>query len=226
MKKDILLDLLASRILDLPADKPQIVGIDGFDASGKTTLADSLADRVRQHRPVLCASIDGFHLPRDTRYRKGELSPAGYYYDSFNYKEIINKLLLPWKNYARENIYTTIYDFRKDRAHYCKSRIPGKEAILIFEGVFLLRRELIPFWDLKIFLEVDFTVVLERALKRDQKLSGSSTQIRKKYEMRYINGQIIYLHEADPLSKADFIVNNNDPDNPNLILNNEPSPKS
>ena len=46
-------------------------------------LADELAHRVTAlGRPVIRASVDGFHNPRDHRYRRGRDSPEGYFHDS------------------------------------------------------------------------------------------------------------------------------------------------
>jgi predicted ATPase len=66
-----------------------MVGIDGPDGAGKTTLADQLANALQvtglqaQPRQVttLRASVDGFTRPRAQRYQRGELSAEGYYLD-------------------------------------------------------------------------------------------------------------------------------------------------
>jgi uridine kinase len=50
---------------------PWRVGIDGVTASGKTTFADALGERVRARR----VSIDAYHRPR----------PQEYYPDSFDF---------------------------------------------------------------------------------------------------------------------------------------------
>ena len=63
-----LADILVSR----PHSSPLRVAIDGIDAAGKTTLADKLAPLIEaQGRPVIRASIDGFHRLRSLRYRLG-----------------------------------------------------------------------------------------------------------------------------------------------------------
>jgi uridine kinase len=61
-------------------DGRALVGIDGPDAAGKTTLADRLAAVLPG--PVLRMSGDDFLRPRGERHRRGELSPEGYYRDS------------------------------------------------------------------------------------------------------------------------------------------------
>jgi uridine kinase len=67
------LESIADRIDSLTPTHPVRVAVDGPDASGKTILADTLSSMmVRRDRDVIRASIDGFHLPREQRYRRGQ----------------------------------------------------------------------------------------------------------------------------------------------------------
>jgi uridine kinase len=59
-----------------------VVGIDGPDAAGKTTLADRLADALPG--PVHRVSGDDHVHSAPGRYSRGELSPEGYYRDLFD----------------------------------------------------------------------------------------------------------------------------------------------
>jgi uridine kinase len=61
---DFLRDL-AQRIDSLDPSHPVRVAIDGPDAAGKTTFADELVEPLEARgRPVIRASIDGWHRPR------------------------------------------------------------------------------------------------------------------------------------------------------------------
>ena len=96
MTREIALSQLADAIVSLQRSHPLRVAIDGIDASGKTTLADQLAPVIEQRgRPVIRASIDGFHRPRSERYRRGPDSPEGYYEDSFDCASLQSALLHP-----------------------------------------------------------------------------------------------------------------------------------
>ena len=76
-----LVQRLTAAVVDIPATRDRVlVGIDGPDAAGKTTLADRLADALPG--PVLRISADDFLRPRQERYRRGQLSPEGYSRDS------------------------------------------------------------------------------------------------------------------------------------------------
>ena len=96
MKRETLLKRLAARIDALSPAHPVRVAVDGIDAAGKTTLADELMVWLQARgRPVIRASIDGFHRPRNERHRRGPTSAEGYYLDAFDYPAVQTALLLP-----------------------------------------------------------------------------------------------------------------------------------
>jgi len=86
--------------------------------------------------------------------------------------------------------------------------------VLLFDGVFLLRPELVDYWELRIFVSVAFEEALERARSRDRALFGSIAEVERRYRERYIPAQQLYLAEADPLQHADIVVYNDEPQHP------------
>jgi uridine kinase len=95
-ERDRCLAILGRRILQVELSHPTRVAIDGPDAAGKTTLARELEHVLeRSGRPVIRASIDGFHRPRAERLARGPESPDGYYFDSFDYPALRSALLEP-----------------------------------------------------------------------------------------------------------------------------------
>jgi uridine kinase len=224
MERSDVLAELTRLIITVDCLHPVRVAIDGVDASGKTTLAGELAVAL-QHaaRPVIRASIDAFHNPRGIRYRAGGESPNGYYRDSFD-ADALKLLLLVPLGPGGDRIYrTSAFNFRTDSPAPAPplQALPG--SILLFDGVFLLRPDLVEFWDFKIFVHADFDVILRRALLRDRDLFGTPEEIEARYRARYIPGQKIYLEQCDPQSHADVIVKNNDPLRPELRFS--PFPK-
>jgi uridine kinase len=91
------------------------------------------------------------------------------------------------------------------------------EAILLFDGIFLLRPQLRPFWDYTIFVRAEFDVTLRRAMRRDLPLWGDATRIEERYLSRYIPAQKFYLAECNPESIANLVIDNNDPSSPSVI---------
>jgi uridine kinase len=178
---------LADRIEALRRPHPVRVAIDGIDAAGKTTLADELASVLRRRgREVVRVSADGFHRPRAERYRRGELSPEGYYHDSFDYAAL------------RETIRGT----------------HSRGSILLVDGIFLLRPELVEQWDLRVFVSVEPEEALRRALERDTPAFGSREEAERRYRLRYQPGQRLYFADARPVDAADVVVVNDDPARP------------
>ena len=95
-----------------------------------------------------------------------------------------------------------------------------ENAILLFDGVFLLRPELIQYWDFSIFLDVDFSVSVPRAVLRDISGSGRNMDVntlRMRYERRYVPGQRFYFSQVRPKEQASIIVDNNDYRNPIIV---------
>ena len=210
---------LAKLIASVNIDHPVRVGIDGVDCSGKTTLADELVEPLQSYgRVVIRASIDGFHNPAVVRRRQGATSPKGYYEDSFDLEALRNHLLLPLGPGGYRIIRTARFDFRTDRPKETPPVTAARHAIFIFDGVFLHRPELIPYWDFTVFVEASFDNTLKRAMARDEKLFGSAAETKQRYEERYIPGQRLYLQACNPADVADAVFVNNKFENPELFL--------
>jgi uridine kinase len=217
------LTILARHIIQIERAHPVRVAVDGPDAAGKTTLADELAPLIeRSGRPVVRASIDGFHRPRSDRYARGPYSPEGYYFDSFDYPALRANLLEPLGPGGDGAFRRRVFDFGRDepvagQADGAQPEWAGPGSILVFDGVFLLRRELVDQWDFSIFVAVPFAETRRRAAERDIELFGSFEETDRRYEMRYVPGQRLYYSRERPQSKADVVLDNTDPNGPRLI---------
>ena len=217
MDRRKLIENLASAIVTLPHSRPVRIAIDGVDASGKTTLANELAPSVEAlSRPVIRASIDGFHNPAAMRKRRGPLSPEGYYHDSFNTDALVQSLLQPLGPDGTLAFRRAIFDFRTDQPVDAPIERAQPEAILLFDGVFLLRPGLREHFDFSIFLRVDFSITVARAEQRDLPLFGNVEEIRRRYQERYVPGQRLYPSEVQPERLASVVINNNDPLRPSV----------
>ena len=208
---------LAGMIHALEVRHPARVAIDGIDGAGKTWLADELVEPLRAlGRPVIRASIDGFHRPRSERYRRGEASPEGYYLDSFDNAALTSALLNPLGPAGDRQYRTAIFDYRSEGAVRQRTRTADRRAVLLFDGVFLLRPELVRSWDFTVFVKTRFATALERVVARDSSYFGSSSAARDRYETRYQPGQRLYLAEAKSEQCADVVIFNDDLSSPRL----------
>jgi uridine kinase len=217
LTRSALLAELARRIEAVRREHPVRVAIDGIDAAGKTTLADELVEPLqRLGRPVIRASIDRFHNCARVRHRRGRESPEGYYLDSFDHAGLVSALLAPLGPGGSRLYRSGIFDHRTDSPVREPAQRAAADAILLFDGVFLLRRELRRYWDFSVFLDADFSVAVARAERRDVELFGSAAQVRKLYRRRYVPGQQLYLSESRPRAWASVVVENDDPLRPVL----------
>ncbi len=223
MTRAKLLAEICDRIARIERPHPVRIGIDGVDAAGKTTLADELGDELAvrmqaEGRSVIRASIDDFHNPAAIRNRRGQLSPEGFYRDSFNLSELIALLLLPLGPGGTRHYRTAIFDSWNDQVVDSAVAVAPSNGLLVFDGVFLHRPELREHWDFSIFLRVDFATVLKRALVRDSCRMGSPEAVEHRYRTRYFPGQQLYFDECGPDRVADMVIDNNDTANPTIIL--------
>lgn len=214
MIRSTLIEMLADRIARVTCSHPARVAIDGVDGVGKTTLADELADAVSTYgRPVIRASVDGFHNSRSIRYRLGRNSPEGYFRDSFNYSALTSVLLAPLGPGGTRRYRRAVFDYRIDSEVAMPFETADEDAILLFDGVFLHRPELLSYWDLSIFLEAPFEVTISRAAGRD----GSSSDVNAPENRRYVEGQQLYFQTREPRRAAAIVINNESLSSPYVV---------
>jgi uridine kinase len=219
------LERLARAILEIDRPHPVRVAIDGPDAAGKTVLADELAPILEvAGRPVIRASIDGFHRPRAQRLARGAESPEGYFLDSFDYAALRAVLLEPLGPRGEARFRRRVFDYQADEPVVSPVEVVLPGSILLFDGVFLLRRELNEMWDFRVFVAVPFAETQRRAAARDLALFGSEDEVLGRYAARYVPGQQLYLELEGPQSRADTVFYNQDPARPRLRLRSGKAP--
>jgi uridine kinase len=95
--------------------------------------------------------------------------------------------------------------------------IPAEQAppnaILLFDGVFLLCPELRTYWDFSVFLDAPFDVTIRRCARRD----GSPSDVNAPENRRYVEGQRLYFLECEPKRAATVLINNDDLASPEII---------
>jgi uridine kinase len=162
-------------------------------------------------REVIRTSTESFHLPRAQRYRHGEFSPEANYHDSFDYETLGRVLLDPLGPGGDRRYQPAVYDVDTDTALSPPVTTAPADAVLLLDGVFLLRPELISRWDLSVFVSAAFGQILDRARIRDLARLGSTSEVERRFLTRYIPAQKLYFAAARPADHADIIVHNDDP---------------
>ena len=209
-----LLETLAAHILKTPSPFVLRVAVDGVDGAGKTHFADELGPLLaKSGRDVIRASVDGFHQPKEVRYRLGRSSPEGFYRDSYDYKAFRKVLLEPLSPGGSGRYRTAVHDVETEMPVSVPERRAEPGAILLLDGIFLHRHELRRYWDVSVWLEVPFHVSIPRMAQRD----GNSPDPDASEHRRYIGGQKLYLTECTPQRHATFVVDNSNLNAPVIV---------
>ena len=107
------------------------------------------------------------------------------------------------------------FDLEKDQpiAPDWRSATPGE--IIVVEGTFMLRPELNPHWDVRIYLHAPQGIARQRGIGRDRALLGTDSEAL--YCQRYDGAFAMYEAESAPMEQADWRVDMTFFDAPGLM---------
>ncbi len=150
------MEQLFERIEAVISEKPNaVIGIDGRCASGKTTLAECLAEKF----DMQIIHMDDFFLPYDMRTEQ-RLSETGgnVHYERFN-GEVISGV-----ESGTEFAYR-VFSCKHGDFTETKRILPDKPVII--EGSYAFHPKICLNYDLKIFVKADYETRLARILERN-----------------------------------------------------------
>lgn len=212
---------LAEIVLAVERPHPVRVAIDGSSAAGKTTLADELAQVLadRTEREIIRVGIDYFKRAPELRTAYPIESPESYYLDTWDHDGIRERLLLPLGPGGDRRYTAAIRDSAARALPEAPVRTATPDAVLVADGGFLQVPALDDCWDLRIYVYVGFDTVLRRGTARDQAWMDSAAAAEERYRTRYIPGERMYVDQIQPRSRAQIVVDNEDPANPVVTVN-------
>jgi len=160
-----------------------IIGIDGVGGSGKTTLAKILQNELNNS---VIVQMDDIYSPQ---LQASDIS------------RIKNQVFLPLK--SGKHAKFQIYDWKTEKLSQWRTIHP--EGTLIIEGVYSLDRQIIDYYDIKIWIEYPPELGFERGVKRD--INGDGVDNSDKWKKVWMPLEKKYINEQNPKSKADYVIN-------------------
>ena len=183
--------------------RPAVIAVDGVDGSGKTTFARQLALSIGDAgRPAVIVHEDDFLAPRSTRYRLGRDSQEGFFRDTYDLGALVTHVLDPLGPGGSRRVRRRVFDHRADAPVDAQVEQVPVDAVVIVEGMFLHRDELVARWDWSVFLDVPFVETARRMAHRD----GTHPDPGHPTMRRYVEGQRLYLAACRPRERATVVL--------------------
>ena len=170
---------------DKKQNTPYIIGINGIDCAGKTTLAKDLSGELKQSG----INNEIFHI------------------DDFNNKKVEKETYSAfasgnWNENDFDRYYESIIDFQKARE--AVEEAVAINVIVIMEGIFIFRPKLKITFNYRIYLEVDASVALARFEER-RRLKGDDRPVEI-FEDIWVRAHNKYVSEVNPQKICDLLI--------------------
>jgi uridine kinase len=168
-----------------------IVGVDGASASGKSTIADKLKELDDR---VIVVHMDDFYRPSEEQ-KDIDLKLIGA---NFDWKRVRKQVLTP----LTENKFGRYqrYDWEADKLAEWHDVPTG--GIIIVEGCFSIRNELLPLYDVRIWVDSPKQTSLKRVVEREKVGAGN----RHMWENVYRPAEEKYIEVQRPREQADIVI--------------------
>ncbi|MBL6990773.1 MAG: hypothetical protein ISR65_13390 [Bacteriovoracaceae bacterium] len=192
---------------------PKIVGVTGVDNAGKTEFTKGLHAYLKSngHSSTLL-HLDDFHNEKKVRYQLDD-KVESYIKCAFDLDKIEKNILLPLKMNGSVNTTLNLLDLDSDTFINNKTFEIRPNSIVLFEGVMLFRPPLDQYIDYRVFIDISFSQMVPRALRRD---GGSVEEVSKVYQDKRIPIQKKYFEIFKPKQRSDLVVLNDNYFNPEI----------
>ena len=185
-----------------------VFGLAGFPASGKTTLAASIAQGINSASGYeICAavSMDGFHRSNGYLAQHGleEKKGAPETYDAVGYGEFLKQL----KSTTNRTVFAPRYDRPTHRVLEDSVEVPATVKLIVTEGIYVGYRS--GPWSIATnqiskvyFLDQRIDICLQRIIDRNLAAKRTTDVIVGKLKNDLVNS----LHTVKIASTADYII--------------------
>ncbi len=187
-------------------DRAMLAGISGIDGSGKSTIAPIVAQRLNAlGRRTALVQLDDWHNPPAVRFDPQR--PAETFYEKgLRHEELFSSLVLPLKHHRRVRLVASI-SRQPDEVPFNHTFAYEDVDIIVFEGIFIFKRQFRSHFDFRCWVECSFDVALQRALRRNQEGLPAEAIVRD-YHTIYFPAQRLHLANDRPSDGVDFLFQN------------------
>ena len=201
------------------------VAVDGRSGAGKSTFADEMVPGLRRAGfETLRSTTDSFHRPRSERMRLGSTSSEGYFLDSHQLDVLVEELLDPFRT-GREQVLVAAFDEPSDAPHRQTATLGNRPTVLVFDGLFVHRPELVGFWDASIYLSADERLdrrwldhlLTDLPEEPSRQAAALDDRLRTARWPRYRDGWFNYATTVDPAAISSISIDNNDLSHPRVM---------
>lgn len=193
----------------------RVMGIDGIDFAGKKVFANKLGQYLEMlGKEYQIVHLEDYHRAVEESY-KGEDPVEAFYFNGFNNDKLIEEVLNPYtKNGSIDKIVYCLDNtgeaFVNER-HYQLS----SDGLMIILGCMMFREPLIHYFDMTVFMKVDYRESEHRASLIEAPIYGIDPV--ELYRTKNIPAQKMYVQRHDPYENRDFIIDNSNFHRPILV---------
>ena len=170
---------------DKKQNSPYIIGINGIDCAGKTTLAKDLSGELKQSG----INNEIFHIDDFNNEKVEKETYRAFASDNWNANDF-------------DRYYESIIDFQKARE--AVEAASASNEIVIVEGIFIFQPHLNNIFNYRIYLEVDASVALTRFEER-RRLKGDDRPVEI-FEDIWVRAHNKYVSEVYPQKICDLLI--------------------
>jgi uridine kinase len=207
-----LAQVIAERQAALGHHRALLVAVSGIDGSGKSTLAPQLAAEIEAlglHAVTL--TIDPWHTPASVRFSQED--PGEHFYrHAFRWSEMFDQLIEPLKRNRRVHLIAKVTR-QPENDRVLRAYEFENVDVIVLEGIFLFKRELLHRYDVRCWVECSFETALARALRRNQE-GLPPERLRQDYHNIYFAAQRAHFKRDLPHLTAEFLIDNDAADAP------------
>jgi uridine kinase len=199
------MDELVTTILDRLTDRtrtkrPFLIAVDGAGGAGKSTFAVRLVARLGENGiSAEVVHMDDFYLPSGQRPSSSPRSLEGVDEQQigadFDWKRLRDQVLVPLT--CGQGATYQRYDWQADALSEWHTL--ASKPVIIVEGVYVLRRELLSFYDLTVWVDCPRAIRLARGIARD------GENARALWQDLWMPQEDLYVAAHQPHLAADWV---------------------